>query len=781
MIRCFHVLSRGLALAVTLAATMVVLQVGMALAQLNVATSEEYLAWLAEAEAAEATIDNVTASNSALRAARAGIAGYRDRFSRLRDENVRRINTLSLQLEALGPAPGEGEEPREVAELRAGITDDLNRLRVPAVLAEESRSRAVGLIQEIDGILDERQIARLYRRDPSPLLPASIALAFGDFGRTDFVLAETRALMESSTVRGTLLKRVPEITLALALALFLMVWGVRLAGYVSDRLARTFALRKGVSGALSHVLCVALPYLGVLLLAATLKATGLFGLRGHLLLDTFPKWGATVIGFIWLSHMLFARRGETVVFAVEPAGQKQMEVLAVLSALTLILLDLAGLYESVVVVTQAAVSVMHYPLIVLQALVLFRIQRIVFAAEYRPGTGTGGELKGVRSLLRRLLVVALVLSVLLGAAGYVELTGGFVVAVTWSLVLVGAILVVQDVFTHLWVNLARRGTEAKDHLSTTIVSILVWVLSLPLFALVWGARPAQLAELWQRFVAGIRIGETILSPAILLSLLLIFGLGILATRIVQSTLANRLLPKTRMDPGVQVAIVSGVGYTGFALAALIAVAGAGLDLSSLAIIAGALTVGIGFGLQNIVSNFVSGIILLVERPVSKGDWIEVGGKMGYVRDISVRSTRIETFDRTDVIVPNSDLISGTVVNYTKGNTIGRVIVPVGVAYGTDTRKVERILGEVAASHHMVMEDPAPSVVFRGFGADSLDFEIRAILRDVNWVLAVKSELNHGIAQRFAEEGIEIPFAQRDIWLRNPETLSGSVPDRKPES
>jgi len=202
---------------------------------------------------------------------------------------------------------------------------------------------------------------------------------------------------------------------------------------------------------------------------------------------------------------------------------------------------------------------------------------------------------------------------------------------------------------------------------------------------------------------------------------------------------------------------------------------AGLDLSNLALIAGALSVGIGFGLQNVVNNFVSGLILLFERPIRRGDWILVGSTEGRVYRISIRSTQIRTFDRSDVVVPNSELISGQVTNWTLRDPIGRVRVPVGVAYGSDLKRVMEILLGVAAAQPLVLADAtaaAPTVLFLAFGESALNLELRFFVADINQRLSVLSEVNYAIEAAFREAGIEIPFPQRDLHLRGgPEVLS----------
>jgi small-conductance mechanosensitive channel len=203
-------------------------------------------------------------------------------------------------------------------------------------------------------------------------------------------------------------------------------------------------------------------------------------------------------------------------------------------------------------------------------------------------------------------------------------------------------------------------------------------------------------------------------------------------------------------------------------------------LKEFTLIAGALGVGIGFGLQNIVNNFVSGLILLFERPIKVGDTINIDDQWGTINKIGLRSTVVETLDRAEIIVPNSDLVSQKVTNWTLSNSISRIIFPVGVAYGSDLTRVLSILDTVGKEHPDVLSDPPPNAIFTGFGNSSIDFELRVWVGDINKRLPVKSDLGQTIDRFFREAGISIPFPQRDLHLRSIESNLKGLFDRPSE-
>ncbi|WP_417838489.1 DUF3772 domain-containing protein [Tritonibacter scottomollicae] len=749
------------------------------------ALGEYYESWQRTADRAERVLDAKRASNGALEALRVELTGYRQQFLDAGNQNGDRLKTLRAQIEALGPVPEEGKsEPENIAKLREELQSQLATLTAPQVLADLGYSRAQGLITEIDKLIRERATRTLLERVPMPLNPENWPAAVLDATKVlGAFWHETADLMAQATTRETIRSRLPVLLLLLAGAVLLLGRGRHWAKKAGAYLRELGWRGTGVWRFIVSLLQVLLPYLGTVLLVRAIDISGVLGVRGTLLLDDAPLWSLILFASHWLGERLYVYQLTNELIPFEPRAQRQVRVLLVSLALVLVMQLILGRLDTIENFDDGTYAVLSWPLILLASLLLVRMNRIRVRQRRDEDTEIGEEddegaiavgASRAMSLLRRLVFCLALIAPVLGAIGYINAAIAIIYPVILTLALVTTLMVLQRFLSDIYDWLTRNSQGAEDSLFSVMTGFVLALLSLPFFALIWGARTSDLTELWSRFLEGFDIGDTKISPTIFLTFVVIFACGYVLTRLLQGSLRSSLLPKTKIDPGGQNAIVSGVGYIGIFLAALIAVSTAGLDLSSLAIVAGALSVGIGFGLQTIVSNFVSGIILLIERPVSKGDWIEVGGLMGYVRDISVRSTRIETFDRTDVIVPNSDLISGTVTNYTRGNTVGRVIVPVGVAYGTDPRRIEQILMEVAKSHPMVLMNPAPAVVFQGFGADSLDFEIRAILRDVNWVLSVKSDMNYEIAKRFVEEGIEIPFAQRDIWIRNPEALKGEA-------
>lgn len=267
-------------------------------------------------------------------------------------------------------------------------------------------------------------------------------------------------------------------------------------------------------------------------------------------------------------------------------------------------------------------------------------------------------------------------------------------------------------------------------------------------------------------VAGVQLIPVRLSLGILVAVLLLR-----MTRTVRRKLRDGWRLNAAWDDSANEAMSTFLGYVLIVVSILLGLGVAGFDLSNFAIIAGALSVGLGFGLQNVVSNFVSGLILLSERPVKRGDYIRVGAVEGEVRKIHIRATELETFDRVSVIVPNSELISGAVHNWRFRDPYIRVVIAVGVAYGSDTQRVKELLVELGLAHELTLPLGTPGVPdthvsFVNFGESSLDFELRTFIRDVNKRGTVASDLRFAIDAAFRKEGIVIPFPQRDVWMQN---------------
>lgn len=276
----------------------------------------------------------------------------------------------------------------------------------------------------------------------------------------------------------------------------------------------------------------------------------------------------------------------------------------------------------------------------------------------------------------------------------------------------------------------------------------------------------------------VQLGSMDLSALDLIAFGLSLYLATLLSRFIRFLLEEEVYQRVQMPRGLPNTVSMLVNYGILAIGFFVAISVAGIDLSRFAIVAGALGVGIGFGLQNVVNNFVSGLILMFERPIQVGDTIEVGVLIGHVLRIGFRSSTVRTYDGAEVIVPNGNLISAEVVNWTLSDRTRRLDVPVGVAYGSDPQKVLDVLTKTAHAHKDVLSYPAPSIIFKGFGESSLDFSVRVWIKDFEELYRVSSEMAVMIYAALNEAGFEIPFPQRDLHLRSVSpgvSLSGLPP------
>ncbi|MFK5925032.1 MAG: mechanosensitive ion channel [Desulfuromusa sp.] len=400
------------------------------------------------------------------------------------------------------------------------------------------------------------------------------------------------------------------------------------------------------------------------------------------------------------------------------------------------------------------------------------IQQVLFSKSIRQS----GEGRLFRVLMR-LTVIVLAISLIGQIAGYMNFSTWLIQATFET----GMVLL----FAKMAVMLMSGGIELGNGLLVQsgqpffreFGAELALRLKRLLKFLIYGFLILYLLPVWRLFATmndgwnylsqwTIALGNFNLSMQMLVSAVIALYLSLQASWVLQGVSEAQVLTRHDVDRGVRDAVKKLIHYGVVLIGFLIALSLLGLSLQHFIVVLGAFGVGIGFGLQDIVNNFLSGLILLFERPIKVGDGVLIDGEYGTVNHIGLRSTVVKNLDEAELIVPNSQMISQKVINWTLTNRRVRVVVPVGVAYGSDLEKVLAILTDVSEQHSLVLKKPKPSPLFVEFGGSSLDFELRVWISNVDNRLEVKNDLLLAIDHRFREEGIEIPFPQQDLHLRS---------------
>ena len=700
-------------------------------------------------------------------------------------QNLRQSEKL---LQAIGPPPPKDSPPeaREIADKRERYNRQITAARARIAEADLAIVRASGLEESLSRERIERLLGEIYRRTPIPISPGVLAKGVPE------IVVEVRRILRSPW--DWFAKLPPGVDGA---AVFLPGIGVLMLGVVlgwgirrsvlrmfgrdpemqDTSYARRFgsAIAKGVGNSILPGAGLVALYIWVTRPGALVS--GLFGVAltsflvsmlffcvvvafaKSLLSPEQPTWRFTgqssenAQSAYRLILMLAAVFSADMFFSdLESEGVRSAEAMSIYAAVFgalegcfFVWLGRGGLWQAEVAQEGATQTGG-------QAWRLIRCTARVFAAIGIAALFVGYGALG-KHLLTNLVWTGLLLCIVVLWRGFIH------ELVSWS---------TKSEFIQDKLHIPSHLIERFSSWGRVIVEPVVFVCGILIIVPVWGVPPEDLIRWTLQALSGFRVGSIRISIIDIFLAVAVFFIAMAGTRFLQRQLSERFLVQMNLPAGIRHSLNAGFGYAGVIVAALLSISVTGIDLSNLALVVSALSVGIGFGLQNVVNNFISGLILLVERPIKVGDWVRVGSDEGIVKRIQFRATELETWQRASVIIPNAEIISTSVMNLTHRDRYGRVEIGVGVAYGSDVIRVREILLDVAEKDKRVSGQPEPTVVFRDFGASSLDFELRCFTSNVMSRLGVASDIRFEIERRLREEGIEIPFPQRVVHLMNPQ-------------
>jgi potassium-dependent mechanosensitive channel len=612
----------------------------------------------------------------------------------------------------------------------------------------------------------------LFLRSRSLFAPTLWKEALADAPRMSAAAAvffEERATNFANRVNGAHKAELLGVVVLILLSVPLLMAFARRVATRAQGIAAPAKLKKAVAAAWAALATSAAPLAAMMALASALESFDVAdAMLGPVLTRLFEGVGRVAVAFGVARAVLApaAPRWRLVDPGDPLAGQLTRLAVAVVATM-------AGvrLLEQIEETAQAALSIA----ILTRGLGALLCAALVVATLRRFPRGRVGDANAGRdwlSLTRLLGFAAAATVVVACALGYVTFANFFIVQSCWTLVVAGVLLIVltllRAAIDRFLAPTGRFGLVASTVLGVErqslrpLAALLSGALTLTCFGIAallvlapFGVESGDfLTDLQSSFLA-VKIADVTISPSTAFVALALFAITLAAAHGLRRWLDGTLLPLTRLDMGLRNSIGASVGYAGFILAVSVAMAHLGIGFEKLAIVAGALSVGIGFGLQSIVNNFVSGLILLWERAIRVGDWVVLGDEQGYVKRINVRSTEIETFDRATMIVPNSNLVTGVVKNWLRGDKVGRIKIPLAPHSGVDPEQIRDILLAAARAQDGVLRIPAPQVMFLGMEAAQFRFELWCYLEDVEQSTRVRSDLHFDLYKRLGDAGIKI--------------------------
>ena len=696
----------------------------------------------------------------------------------LRGAEQQQTQPLRGQLGQLGAAPAEGAPPedRDIAATRARLSEEISKSQARVTRAELAISRAQAIQDQIGLREQETTQRKLAVQGPSPLFPETWRTALSDRNVAYRTVPQSAMQWWHNLQIAEMDKLAIGIGTGILLIAGVLAFPVRrwvLAKWgPTAQTAEPSYTRRIIAAVAETVARILLPTL------ATIALLGLFAftLSQQDYDPAFRRFvmasGISLILFFAVSGLAVACLSpNTPAWRLVPVPAKAAARLGhriVSGAGLLTLLAIIGnavsdprtfqpsaSFGSIITLMAGIVAVIVF-------LPCLRAKYWVSDTHFRSRLSWA-----LRTLAALVMVAALVAAV----TGFTSLAADLLSALFESALLIGAALLLREVigegirafmtpgrrFYDVVARVTGLSPESSRRLTFWMrfaADVILWPPVIYGVLIACRISPTLLNAWLVRFFTQIKLGDINLSLVDVAVALVTIVFGLLLISGLKRWVRERVMPNTQLDLGMQNSIATGVGYVGGLIVVTIAIMVLGIDLSSIALVAGALSVGIGFGLRTVVENFVAGLLLLIERPIKTGDWIVVGTTEGIVKSISVRSTEIETFDRASVIVPNSALIASPVTNWTHKNRIARVIVKLGVAPGADARQLERILLACAGQAEHVMKHPAPSVIFRAIGEEKLDFELRCFVSDTDYYLPTLSALNFAIDDAMGRERIQ---------------------------